>query len=172
MAKVAGNQAAYLQVIKDTLTAAICLQNFASQRIERHNKPEVEVRLDKELLLNPVIIARNESEKVLIEGSINSVRISICINKKDPMDTMLADRFSRFLMQRAEDFEILRRKTQPGYDISLLITNFHTEEMWKHKLVDFIIEFLTNIDQDISTMKLNVNSRSRVIGKEWLKAFA
>jgi len=88
------------------------------------------------------------------------------------MDTMLADRFSRFLMQRAEDFEILRRKTQPGYDISLLITNFHTEEMWKHKLVDFIVEFLTNIDQDISTMKLNVNSRSRVIGKEWLKAFA
>jgi len=82
MAKVAGNQAAYLQVIKDTLTASICLQNFASQRIERHNKPEVEVRLDKELLLNPVVIARNESEKVLIEGSINSVRISICINKK------------------------------------------------------------------------------------------
>ena len=58
-----------------------------------------------------------------------------------------------------------------GYDISLLITNFHVEEMWKHKLVDFIIEFLTDIDAEISSMKLNVNSRSRVIAKEWLKAF-
>lgn len=27
-----------------------------------------------------------------------------------------------------------------GYDISFLITNFHTEAMLKHKLVDFIIQ--------------------------------
>ena len=26
-----------------------------------------------------------------------------------------------------------------GYDISFLITNFHTEQMYKHKLVDFVI---------------------------------
>ena len=88
------------------------------------------------------------------------------------MDSMLADRFSRFLMQRAEDFEILRRKSLKGYDISLLITNFHVEEMWKHKLVDFIIEFLTDIDSEISAMKLNVNSRSRVIAKAFLQSFA
>ena len=55
--------------------------------------------------------------------------------------------------------------------MSMLITNFHTEEMWKHKLVDFIIEFLQDIDKEVSAMKLNVNSRSRVIAKEWLKAF-
>ena len=54
----------------------------------------------------------------------------------------------------------------------MLISNFHIEEMWKHKLVDFIIEFLTDIDAEISSMKLNVNSRSRVIAKEWLKAFS
>jgi len=169
---VGGVQQVYLQAIRDTLTAVICLQNFASQRIERHNKAEVEVRFDKELLLNPVVISKSENERVLIEGSINSVRMSICINKKDQMDTMLADRFSRFLMQRAEDFEILRRKAVKGYDISLLITNFHVEEMWKHKLVDFIIEFLSKIDEEISSMKLNVNSRSRTIGREWLKSFA
>ena len=29
-----------------------------------------------------------------------------------------------------------------GYDISFLITNFHTEAMLKHKLVDFIIQVL------------------------------
>merc|ERR1712204_88435 len=126
---------------------------------------------DKELLLNPIVLSRNADEKILIEGSINSVRISIKIKKSDPMDTMLADRFSRFLMQRAEDFEILRRKALNGYDISMLITNFHVEEMWKHKLIDFVIEFLQDIDAEISSMKLNVNSRSRVIAREWLKSF-
>jgi len=27
-----------------------------------------------------------------------------------------------------------------GYDVSFLITNFHTEQMYKHKLVDFVIQ--------------------------------
>jgi hypothetical protein len=27
-----------------------------------------------------------------------------------------------------------------GYDISFLITHTHLEKMWKHKLVDFIIQ--------------------------------
>jgi actin related protein 2/3 complex subunit 4 len=59
---------------------------------------------------------------------------------------------------RAENFVILRRKpvdvSAPlvlcgcwliglkGYDISFLITNFHGETMLKHKLVDFIIEYV------------------------------
>lgn len=43
-----------------------------------------------------------------------------------------------------------------GYDISFLITNFHTEEMLKHKLVDFIIEFMEEVDKEISEMKLFV----------------
>jgi hypothetical protein len=29
-----------------------------------------------------------------------------------------------------------------GYDISFLITNFHTEVMLRHKLVDFVIHFM------------------------------
>jgi len=35
----------------------------------------------KELLLTPVIISRNEKEKVLIEGSVNSLRISIAVKQ-------------------------------------------------------------------------------------------
>jgi hypothetical protein len=31
--------------VRHTLTAAMCLDNFSSQVVERHNKPEVEVRL-------------------------------------------------------------------------------------------------------------------------------
>lgn len=56
-----------------------------------------------------------------------------------------------------------------GYDISFLITNFHTEQMYKHKLVDFIIHFMEEIDKEISEMKLSVNARARIVAEEFLK---
>ena len=56
-----------------------------------------------------------------------------------------------------------------GYDISFLITNFHTEQMLKHKLVDFIIQFMEEIDKEISEMKLSVNARARIVAEEFLK---
>lgn len=58
-----------------------------------------------------------------------------------------------------------------GYDISFLITNTHTEQMYKHKLVDFIIHFMEEIDKEISAMKLAVNSRARISAEEFLKRF-
>ncbi len=57
------------------------------------------------------------------------------------------------------------------YDISFLITNTHTEQMYKQKLVDFIIQFMEDIDKEISDMKLSVNSRARVCAEEFLKQF-
>ncbi|CAI9720261.1 actin-related protein 2/3 complex subunit 4 [Octopus vulgaris] len=140
----------YLNAVKHTLTAAMCLQNFESQVVERHNKPEVEVKTSKELLLTPVVISRNEKEKVLIEGSINSLRISIAVKQADEIEKILCHKFMRFMMMRAENFIILRRKPVEGYDISFLITNFHTEQMFKHKLVDFIIQFMEEIDKEIT----------------------
>lgn len=71
----------YLNAVRSSLTAAMCLENFESQMVERHNKPEVEVRSNKELLLTPLVVSRNEKEKVLIEGSINSVRVSIAVKQ-------------------------------------------------------------------------------------------
>lgn len=56
-----------------------------------------------------------------------------------------------------------------GYDISFLITNFHTEEMLRHKLIDFVIHFMEEIDKEISEMKLCVNSRARICAEEFLK---
>ena len=32
----------YLNAVRSTLTASMCLENFDSQVVERHNKPEVE----------------------------------------------------------------------------------------------------------------------------------
>ncbi|KAH8022090.1 hypothetical protein HPB51_021813 [Rhipicephalus microplus] len=159
----------YLTAVRHTLNAAMCLENFSSQVVERHNKPEVEVRSSKELLLTPVVISRNEKEKVLIEGSINSLRISIAIKQADDIEHILCHKFMRFMMMRAENFIVLRRKPVEGYDISFLITNFHTEQMYKHKLVDFVIHFMEEIDKEISEMKLALNARARICAEEFLK---
>jgi actin related protein 2/3 complex subunit 4 len=91
-------------------------------------------------------------------------------------------------MQRAENFVILRRKAIPvsnftetfhavsdsedqqqGYDISFLITNFITEQLLKHKLVDFIIEFMEEVDKEISEMKLSLNARARIVAESYLQ---
>jgi len=161
----------YLNCVRSTVTAAMCLQNFGSQVIERHNKPEVEARQNKELLLNPLIISRNKNEKVLVEGSVNSLRISIAVKQSDDVEQILCKKFMRFLSQRADNFVILRRKPIKGYDISFLITNFNTESMFKHKLVDFIIQFMEEVDREINEMKLGVNARARITAQEFLKQF-
>ena len=39
------------------------------------------IRSSKELLMTPVVVSRNEKERVQIESSVNSVRISIAIKQ-------------------------------------------------------------------------------------------
>ncbi|KAJ6781229.1 hypothetical protein PWT90_05092 [Aphanocladium album] len=158
----------YLQCVRSSLTAALTLSNFASQTAERHNVPEIEAHTSPEVLLTPLTIARNENERVLIEPSINSIRISIKIKQADEIEHILVHKFTRFLTQRAESFFILRRKPIKGYDISFLITNFHTDEMLKHKLVDFIIQFMEDVDKEISEMKLFLNARARFVAESFL----
>ena len=120
------------------------------------------------------------------------MRISIAIKQADDMEKLLCHKFMGFMMRRAENFVILRRKKIEGYDISFLITNFHTEEMLRHKLVDFVIHFMEvyswlsqnylkflgafsvigtfqEIDKEVSDMKLCVNSRARICAEEFLK---
>ncbi|KAL6517079.1 Actin-related protein 2/3 complex subunit 4 [Orobanche hederae] len=185
----------YLTCIRNTLEAAVCLQNFPCQEVERHNKPEVELKTSPELLLNPVLICRNEAEKCLIETSINSLRISLkqtsslemskvlslslvfelalveLVKQADELENILAKKFLRFLSMRAEAFQVLRRKPVQGYDISFLITNYHCEEMQKQKLIDFIVQFMEDIDKEIGELKLSVNTRGRLVATEFLKQF-
>ncbi|RCN50094.1 hypothetical protein ANCCAN_03699 [Ancylostoma caninum] len=163
----------YLEAVRHTLQAALCLEQFSSQVVERHMKPEVEVRTSKELLMTPVVVARNKQERVLIEPSINSVRrdekyfrVSISIKQSDEIERILCHKFTRFMCQRADSFFVLRRKPLPGYDISFLITASHTETMYKHKLVDFLLHFMQEIDKEISDMKLALNARARVSAEE------
>ena len=100
----------YLQCVRSSLTAALSLANFASQTSERHNVPEIEAKSSPEVLLNPLTVSRNENERVLIEPSVNSVRISIKIKQADEIEHILVHKFMRFLTQRAEAFFVLRRK--------------------------------------------------------------
>lgn len=72
--------------------------------------PEIEAASSPEVLLNPLTVSRNESEKVLIEPSVNSARVSIKIKQADEIEHILVHKFTRFLTQRAEAFFILRRK--------------------------------------------------------------
>ncbi|KAJ3343496.1 Arp complex subunit [Gonapodya sp. JEL0774] len=124
--------------------------------------------MSKEVLLAPLIISRNENERVLVEASVNAVRVSIKIKQSDDLERILCHKFTSFLTQRAEGFVVLRRKPVEGYDISFLITNFHTEQMYKHKLVDFILQFMEDVDKEISEMKLSINARARIVAETYL----
>jgi len=80
-------------------------------------------RGSKEVLLNPLTISRNENERVFIEPSVNSIRVSIKIKQADEIERILCHKFTRFLMQRAESFIVLRRKpikvpAPPPYSLS------------------------------------------------------
>lgn len=103
----------YLSCVRSTLTAALSLSNFASQAAERHNVPEIEAASSPEVILNPLTVSRNQEERVFVEPSVNSVRVSIRIKQSDEIEHILVHKFTRFLTQRAEAFFILRRKPVP-----------------------------------------------------------
>jgi hypothetical protein len=71
----------------------------------------------------------------------------------------------------SQAFRVMRRKPVEGYDLSFLLTYSHCEEMYKHKLVDFICTFMEEIDKEINELKLTVNTRGRAVASEFLAAF-
>ena len=46
------------------------------------------------------------------------------------------------------------------------------KDMYKHKLVDFIIQFMEEVDKEVSDLKLAVNARARICAAEFLKSFS
>lgn len=67
-------------------------------------------RTSPEVLLTPLTIVRSETERVLIEPSVNSLRLSIKIKQADDIERILCKQFTRFMTGRAESFIVLRRK--------------------------------------------------------------
>lgn len=170
----------YHAAVRAALSSALCLRNFPSQTVERHNRPEVEDRGSKELLLPAVTIPRSggeggvaaSREAVLIEPSINAVRVSLRIKQADELERLLVRQFAAFLQQRAEAFGVLRRRPVPGWDLSFLITHAHTEAVPTERLVDFVLRFMEDIDREVSAMKIGLSARSRLVGGAWLDALA
>jgi actin related protein 2/3 complex subunit 4 len=155
-------QKPYLLIFRDTLDFALNLRNFPSQVYEKINRPQIEVEESLELLMKPIIICRNEDEKIEIEPSINSVRINIVIKKHADLEGLLMDIYSNFLMNRADRLNILRKKPKVDYDISFLITNYHLENYKKEEIIDFIVDFVKDLEKEINEMKLIVNSQLRI----------
>jgi len=153
----------YLAIIRDTLDEALCLRTFPSQMYEKLNRPQVEVKENLELVNKPIIISRNEEEKVEIESSINSVNVNVTIKKHVDVEKLIVNIYTKYLMHRANILNILRKEPKLGYDISLLITNFHLENYKKEDIIDFIIEFIQDFSKEITDMKMTVNSQSRFV---------
>ena len=101
---------------------------------------------------------------------MNSLRLSVKVKQGDILEEILTKKFMRFITQRAEHFWIIRRVPIEGYDISLLITNFHTEDLLQEKIVDFVVKFLEEVDKEINMMKLSVNTRGRAVATEFLSS--
>lgn len=151
----------YLCIIRDTLDFALDIRNFPSQVYEKINRPQVEVRENDELLMKPITICRNEEEKIEVEPSINSVRVNFVMKKHAYLEELLINIYSRFLMNRADRLNILKKKPKEGFDITFLITNFHLETYKKEEIIDFIVEFIQDLEKEINEMKLMVNTQFR-----------
>jgi actin related protein 2/3 complex, subunit 4 len=79
----------------------------------------------------------------MIEASINSVRISICIKKLDEIEHLLSHMLERFMSLRADKFEILRKRSaHKDFDFSFLISDEHLLRFKKEELINFILEFV------------------------------
>ena len=66
-------------------------------------------------------------------------------------------------MNRANKYNLHRKKPKTGNDISFLITNFHLENYKKEDIIDFIVEFVQDLVKEVTDMKMTVNSQSRYV---------
>ena len=123
--------------------------------------------------MQPITISRNEFETCLIEGSINSVRISFSI-KKNEVENLLTHMLQRFFALRADRFKIMRRTpADPAkFDFSFLITEDHLSKYKKEELINFILEFMQGIDKEISEMKLTIMNQSRIAASYFTNSLA
>ena len=158
----------FLSIIRDTLDYALNLRYFPSQIYEKINRPQVEVRESLELVNNPIIICKNEEERIEIEPSINSCRVNIAIKKYTDIEYLLTGIFSSYLMNRADKLNILRKKPKENFDISFLITNTHLELYKKEEIIDYIVEFVSDFSKELTDMKLVVNSQARFISTNFM----
>lgn len=55
--------------------------------------------------------------------------------------------------------------------MSFLLCDYHFEEICPQSMSDFIMEILLDSDKEISSLKIGVNSRARLVAETFLKEF-
>lgn len=54
-----------------------------------------------------------------------------------------------------------------GYGLSFLITDAHVQQYTREKLVNFIINFVETLSQEMHELKLDVERRTKAIADQW-----
>ena len=117
------------------------------------------------------MICKSDTEACLIEGSINSVRISIKIKKSMEIEQLITKMLDRFMSLRADRFEIFRKKpAHEGYDFSFLISAQHLLVYKKEELINFVLEFVAGIDKEVNELKLDVINSARFAANFFVNA--
>ncbi|GFH44405.1 hypothetical protein CTEN210_00879 [Chaetoceros tenuissimus] len=161
------NTNSYEEKIQAALDEALNLKRYKE-------KPQVEIVSSPSYIKEPILVSKSENEKCLIERSINSVRISYLFpfeTKQESIDKLVGNMLTKFLMRRADAIPIFRRVAIEGYSISFLITFDHLEKHGKEKILKFLGDFRKDIEKDINSFKLDLNSQARAIAADCMKLF-
>lgn len=59
-----------------------------------------------------------------------------------------------------------------GYDCSLLITDRHLEKFDKKMLIEWILEFVETMDQEVTEIRLNLNTQTRAAAGYFVEKMA
>ena len=161
---------AYGLAISNALYTLMTLRRFPSQIVEKQMHPEVEFQDNKDLLLKPFVIARNDKDMWYIETAVNSIRISIKVKKASGTEELLVHLFERFISLRADKFGIIRKKPAiEGYDFSFLVTDEHLEKYKKEEIINFIMEFILGIEKEVNDMRMMINTKLRTAAAFYIK---
>ena len=138
-------------------------------------RPHVELRsgpVTSKIILHP---RTSTKEYCLVESSSNSVRVSFLFRQQqddaDQIEQTILSKYIKFFQQRAEDYEILRRKPVEGFSISFLVLNAHVTKYSKEAILQVILDFVSRLDRECSHVKISINARARLVATEFMKAF-
>ncbi|KAH1236776.1 Actin-related protein 2/3 complex subunit 4 [Glycine max] len=178
----------YLTCIRNTLEAAMCLQNFPCQEVERHNKPEVELKTSPELLLNPneigvlFLFLQTPSFFSVLTDQYNNlapvVLVLICRNEAEKclIETSINSlrislKFAAVNVKQADELENILTKKFLRF-LSMRAEAFQVLRRKPVQVLDLIRQLSNgDIDKEISELKMSVNTRGRLVATEFLKQF-
>ena len=177
--------------LADALRKNLVLYSHPCQHIDGYSKPEIEIQDSPELLLPAITITGPKQEDVLIERSINSVRVNVkvmacelnCIavcraNSRadlnglvqlrpvEPLEAWLRSRRMRFIEQRADHYRVLRRVPVVGHDLSFLITAEHLQVFDRARLINFVCKCIEQLS-GATELKRVALARGRYISNDF-----